>query len=332
MTTAETAAPESPAVPAVPAAGWRVIARKEFADHVRSVRLLIVVAVLALSAVGAVAAAAGTVQGAATDASRDPSIFLRLFVIPIGDSPFAFETLVTLIGPLLGIAFGFDAINGERSERTLPRLVSQPIYRDDVINGKFAAGLLTIGVVVTAVTVLTGAVGVLRLGVTPSPAEFGRLAAWLVATIVYIALWLAFAIACSVYLRRAATSALVALAVWIVLSLFATFLVGLIADTLAPVPQQPTLQEVQANTDVQQWLGAVVPGSVYQDVTSVLLTPEVRTVGFSLTAFDPRALPSSLSLATSLSLVWPQAVGMVAATVAIFALAYMRFMREEVRA
>jgi ABC-2 type transport system permease protein len=33
--------------------------------------------------------------------------------------------------PLLGIAFGFDAINNERAERTLPRLLPQPIWRDD---------------------------------------------------------------------------------------------------------------------------------------------------------------------------------------------------------
>ena len=323
---------EPAAAPPVPRMGWRVVARKEFADHVRSVRLLIVLAILGLSAIGAVAAAAGTVQGVAVDASRDPSVFLRLFVIPIGDSPFAFETLITLIGPLLGIAFGFDAINGERAERTLPRLVAQPIYRDDVINGKFVAGLVTIGLVVSAVTVVTAAVGVWRLGVTPSPAEVGRLATWLAVTMVYIALWLAFALACSVYLRRAATSALVALAVWIVLSLFATFLVGLIADTLAAVPAQPTIEELRSNAQLQQWLGTVVPGSVYQDVSGVLLTPEVRTLGFSLSAFDPRALPSSLSFAASLSLVWPRVAGLLAATVAIFAGAYIRFMREEIRA
>ena len=30
---------------------------------------------------------------------------------------------------------------------TLPRLLSQPIHRDDVINGKFAAGLAVIAMV-----------------------------------------------------------------------------------------------------------------------------------------------------------------------------------------
>lgn len=319
-------------VAAVPPRGWQVIARKEFADHLLSIRMVVVFAILALSAIGAVSAAAGTAQRLATDASRDPAIFLRLFVLPIADSPFSFVALVTLIGPLLGIAFGFDAINAERAERTLPRLVAQPIYRDDVINGKFVAGSATIALVLTSVTIVTAAVGVFRLGVTPSGDEVARLIAWLAVTVIYTALWLAFALACSVYLRRAATSALVSLAVWIVLSLFATFLVELLADTVAPVGQAATLADVQANAAATQWLGALVPGSVYQDATSALLTPELRAIGFSLATFDPRALPSSLSLSASLSLVWAHVAGLVAATVALFALAYVKFMREEVRA
>ena len=49
----------------------------------------------------------------------------------------AFHEFLGILGPLLGIAFGFDAINGERAQRTLPRLVAQPIHRDEIINGKF---------------------------------------------------------------------------------------------------------------------------------------------------------------------------------------------------
>lgn len=320
------------AEPTLPRHGWSVVARKEFADQAHSVRLLIVMGLLALTAVGAVTAAAGSITDVATEASGDPSIFLRLFVIPLAGTPFSFATLVALVGPLLGIAFGFDAINAERSGRTLPRLVSQPIHRDDVVNGKFVAGLMTIGLVVTAVTVVTAAVGVLRLGITPTPAEGARLLAWVVVTIVYIALWLAFALACSVYLRRSATSALVALATWIVVSLFATFLIDLIVNAVAPVGAEPTLGAVQANANWQQWLSLFVPGALYQDVTSVLLTPEIRTLGFSLSAYDPRALPSSLDLADSLAISWPRVAVLLGLTVAVFLVAYIRFMREEVRA
>lgn len=315
--------------------GWQVIARKELADHVRSPRLFVVVGLLALSGVGAVVAAAGSLQSVAEQASGDAAIFLRLFAIEIGGTPFAFTSLVTLIGPLLGVAFGFDAINAERSERTLPRLVAQPIHRDDVIVGKFVAGLAIIGLVVVALTLVTGAIGVLRLGVVPSAGELARLLVWLVVTVCYVALWLAFAIACSVFLHRSSSAAVVALAVWVVLSLFSTFLIGLIADTIAPLPADPagvTVQQVQANADVERLLSSVVPGSVYSDATSALLTPEVRSLGFSLSSMDPRAIPSSLSLPNSLSIVWPQVVGLLAATVALFGVAYVRFMREELRA
>ncbi len=43
-------------------------------------------------------------------------------------------------------------------------------------------------------------------------------------------------------------------------------------------------------------------------------------------------IPSLLSLDQSFILVWPQVVGLVALTVACFAVAYVMFMRQEVRA
>ena len=47
---------------------------------------------------------------------------------------------------------------------TLPRLLSQPIHRDDVINGKFAAGLAVIGLVLVTVVGVIAAFGIIRLG------------------------------------------------------------------------------------------------------------------------------------------------------------------------
>ena len=52
---------------------------------------------------------------------------------------------------------GFDTINRERNEGTLSKLLSQPIYRDVVINGKFLAGVVMITVMmVSIVLVITG--------------------------------------------------------------------------------------------------------------------------------------------------------------------------------
>ena len=103
-------------------------------------------------------------------------MFLALFTIGSQDYTFLrVDSFVAIVAPLLGLAFAFDAINGERSDGTLPRLLAQPIYRDDVINGKFAAGLSVIGIVLLAVVGIIAGYGIFRLGITPAGEEIVRL-------------------------------------------------------------------------------------------------------------------------------------------------------------
>ena len=109
--------------------------------------------------------------------------------------------------PLLGIAFGFDAINGERAEGTLPRLLAQPIYRDDVINGKFVAGLGGHRRSSSSRSPRSSpAIGIIRLGIVPDGRRTSCGSASGSASVVYVGFWLAFAPLCSVAFRRAATS------------------------------------------------------------------------------------------------------------------------------
>ncbi|HEV2907013.1 MAG TPA: ABC transporter permease, partial [Actinomycetota bacterium] len=217
-------------------AGWRVVATKELADHLLSVRFLVLLGIVGLAVAGSVYAAAGGIRDVAPAASETPSLFLRLFTFAPEDQQVpSFLSMVGFLAPLLGIAFGFDAVNGERSQGTLPRLVSQPIHRDDVINGKFAAGITVIGMILAGLTMLVAGLGLFRLGIVPTAVEVWRLLLWLAVTVVYVSFWLGLATLCSVALRRAATSALVAIAAWLVLTLFAGLLLGLVTDAIAPV-------------------------------------------------------------------------------------------------
>lgn len=324
----------APAERSRPPAGWRVVARKEFVDHLHSARFTIVVILLGLAGVGAVYAAATGIRQAATQASGDPNLFLRLYTFSPQDQPLPeFFTFVSLIGPLLGIAFGFDAVNGEEAQGTLPRLVSQPIYRDDVINGKFVAGLAVIGLVLTTLVLAVAGIGIVRIGVVPSPVEVARLALYLVVSVVYVGLWLALAILCSVAFRRAATSALVVLGAWLVLTLFAGLLVQIVANAVAPVPQQATVQQELSNVRLQQNLARLSPGTLYEEATTALLIPETRTLSRVLLPTQVfRTVRGNLSLTQSLLLVWPQIVSLVALTVVAFAASYVTFMRREIRA
>ena len=57
----------------------------------------------------------------------------------------SFAALLGFLIPLLAIGLGFDAINGEYNRRTLSRILSQPLYRDALLLGKFLAAWLFIG-------------------------------------------------------------------------------------------------------------------------------------------------------------------------------------------
>jgi ABC-2 type transport system permease protein len=239
-----------------------------------------------------------------------------------------------LVAPLLGLSFGFDAVNGERSQGTLPRLLSQPIHRDDVINGKFAAGLTVIGLVIIAIVGLIGAFGILRLGVAPTAVELLRIIVWVLATIVYVALWLAFGMLLSVVVRRAATSALIGFGVWFAVTFFGGLITGIIGGILAPL--SGSNEEILRNNALQETLSRLRPDILYAEASRALLSPQVTEVSTPATigAYEQAAqrIPSLLSLDQSFILVWPQVVALVALTVACFAIAYVRFMRQEVRA
>jgi ABC-2 type transport system permease protein len=312
--------------------GWRIVARKEFADHIHSVRFVILVVLVALAGLASVHSASGPIRDAASQTTDVPSIFLYLFTLAPDRVP-AFHEFVAILGPLLGIAFGFDAVNGERSQRTLPRLVSQPIHRDEVINGKFVAGLGAIALALAAVMAVVVSYGMLRLGIGPTTSEVVRMIAFFVVAVVYIALWLALATSLSVLTRRAATAALAGIAAWLVFTLFGGLIAGLVADTVHPVPAaNPTTEVVLANARLEQNVRRFSPSELYQEATGVLLNPSRQSTGLVVEDTASQALPSTLSLSESLILAWWQVAVLVGGVVVLFACAYASFMRQEVRA
>jgi len=307
-------------------AGWRIVARKELADHLLSARFAVLIAVLGVAAAAAVFSASGGIRDVAPAAQGIPALFLKLFTVTTDPVPFPFVTFIGFLAPLLGIMFGFDAVNGERAQGTLPRLVAQPIHRDEVIIGKFVAGLTVIGLMLAALTLFVSGIGIYRLGIVPTAAEVSRLAVWLVLAIIYVGLWLALATAASVFFVRAASSALVSVGTWLVLALFGNFLFRALAGLFASADNQI------ANLTAQVAVSRISPITLFTEASSLLLDPTQRATGLVLSTQVDRALVSNLSLGQSLLVVSPQMIGLLAMTAVVFAAAFVAFMRQEVRA
>jgi len=317
--------------------GLITVFRKELADDFTSWRFIILFALVFLAGVFTLYVDSQNIGREVAGTTQ--FIFLKLYTTSDQTLPgiLQFLNLVAVFFvPIVGIALGFDAINEERNSGTMSRLLSQPIYRDAVINGKFLAGVVTIAIMITSIVLLVAGVGLRMLGVPPSSEEVIRLIIFLVVTIFYGAFWLGLAILFSIFFRRVATSVLASIAVWIFLFFFMPMLAGLIANTVVmPLDQAATAEEYFSNLGVQSTVLQLSPVRLYQEAISVILVPGSRTMGQMIQLMGGATtslLPNPLSLGQSLLMVWPHLVSIVALTVVCFAVSYVKFMREEIRA
>src|SRR5246500_1168729 len=183
--------------------GLGVVMLKELSDHLTSIRMRVLEWLVVLVAL---AALYGAIQQIKDTTAEDPFLFLRLFTTSRDPLP-SFVSFLSFLVPLMAIGLGFDAVNSEHNQRRLSRVLSQPIYRDALLFGKFLAGLATMSVSLLALWLLLIGVGLVTLGIPPSGEEVGRALVFLLVTIAYSGVWLALALLLSILFRSPATAA-----------------------------------------------------------------------------------------------------------------------------
>ncbi len=309
-------------------AGLGVVFTKEFADQLSGARMALLVTLIVLTAAGTVYAAIQTIRNVV---GEDPFLFLRLFTTAKEPLP-SFVAFMGFLLPLLGIALGFDAVNGEFQRRTLGRVLSQPIFRDALLFGKFLAGLTTLAMVLGAIWLLVTGMGILLTGVPPSGEEVARSLLYLLGALAYGGVWLVIALFFSVLFKNPTTSALAAIGTWLFFTVFWGMIAAGLAQAIAPVTYGFP-EEVLRQAQTELMLARVAPNTLYSEITLALLKPEVRALGPVLPVqLQGMVLGTPLPLSQSLLMIWPEFTGMIAGMVIFFTLAYVLFQRAEIRA
>lgn len=307
-----------------------VIVQKEITDHITSWRYILLLFIICLTCLASLYTAVQAIQGISPSKLSVDTLFLKLFTTSDGTIP-PYITFVSFLGPLLGIALGFDAVNSERNRGTLSRVMSQPVPRDYFINAKFVAALFVISVLFFTLGFLVMGIGILMIGIPPTLEEFWRILFFIILSVVYIAFWLNLSILFSIRFRQAATSALSGIAVWLFFTIFYSMIINLINKATMPNQNTATVHSVLSHANFMQALSRISPTQLFSDGTTTLLTPSVRTLGMVTQQQAYGAIPSPLSLGQSVLLVWPQITGLIALTLICFAISYVYFMRQEIR-
>jgi ABC-2 type transport system permease protein len=307
--------------------GFGVVTLKEIADHFSSILVVVLVVLVTASAVVVVTLGINPIK---ESTAEDPFLFLRLFT---RSTPLPLVGLLSFLVPLIAIGLGFDAVNGEYNRRTLSRILSQPIYRDALLFGKFAGGLFTLAVTLIVLWLLVIGLGLLGLGIPPNAEEMARALVLLVVTIAYAGFWFALALLFSIIFRSAAAAAFVSLGAW----LFVTILWPLFSPALAN--SLTSAGDILGVLETQQAFARLSPGVLFNEVVAVLLDPSIRSTqqsmlaSFGLALIERGAIPDApIPLLQSVLIVWPQIVSLIAGTILLFVVGYIVFQRQEVRA
>lgn len=303
------------------------IYRKELSDHFSSNKFLVLLALIYIAGLSSTYVALQNIRESASGLSKH--VFLYLFTTG-GDILPSFITFISFFIPIIGIIFGFDAINSEKNSGNLSRLLSQPIYRDSVINGKFLAGITTLSIIIASIVFIISGIGLFSIGVPPTSEEILRIFFFIFICIFYGGFWMGLSILFSVIMEKTAASILTAIAIWIFLMFFLPIIANAIANGIAPLENASVADQIR-NFNIGQGILRISPSTLFAESIAILLVPTARLFQPTLLNIVQTPPQNPLSLGQSLIQVWPQLVALVALAIICFAISYIIFMRQEIR-
>ncbi len=295
-----------------------VVFWKELADHFSSLRFIILLALIILIGFLAIFTSGQAIRGVADEV---PTRFVFLLLLTSQTIFFSLANFLVYFGPWVGIILGFDAISGEYANGTLSRVLSQPIYRDSLINGKFLAGITTVAIFWFAILLIVIGLGITLLGFPPNGEELWRMLIFTVLGILYVGFWLALALLFSLLFQRTVTAALASFAVW----LFLVFFVGMIAQSIASL-------FASTNITIDTIISRLSPSTLFANAVRIIIDPGRESLERATRGQAEGILPTPLDLGQSLLQIWPHLTTLIAMVVICFGIAYIKFMRDEIRA
>ena len=313
--------------------GLLVVFKKELADHFSSYRFVILFALIAMVSLISTYMTGISLREELEGIAKPKLVFLMLFT----RGSLSLDWFVAFLFPLIGIVLGFDSINREIGTGTMSKLVSQPIFRDSIINGKFLAGITTIAIMLVSIVLVISGLGLRVLGVVPGIEEVWRIIIYLIISIIYVSFWLGIALLSSIVFRSIATSALASIAIWVFFFFFTLIGPATLANAVAPVSQAGSDSEaIIRHAQIQEGVRLSSPMGLYSDATATVMNPMQKTTK-SLVLMGPmeRMLSSRfqnpLPIGQSILVVWPYIVSLIAITLVCFGFSYGVFMRQEIR-
>jgi ABC-2 type transport system permease protein len=239
-------------------------------------------------------------------------------------------TNFSLVGGLLASVISFDTINGERQSGSMKTMLSYPIYRDKIIYGKFLGGL-TVVTLVSLITFIAGLgvfIGFSGLALTVD--TLLRLGVFFGVSLLYMAIFLAIGLLFSIVMPQPSTSLLASIVVWLASIQLIPNIGYAVAQVFYPMRMifrgdMPSFASQPGFDAVRSVISAFSPSTTYEQIVNSVLTSSRLQFSSGAVAIVSQGVGQSILTSA------PNLIYFAILLVALFASAYVLFMRQEIR-
>ncbi len=221
------------------------IGRKQLEDTFSSKKFLLIFGLFLLLSLGSVHIGVGEYEdemeryesgdtGIGNQVPEPPSL-VETFQLMVGFN-------LPLAAAILALLLSYNSISKEREEGTIELLLSYPVYRDEVINGKFLSGLFTVAIALLVAFIASSGYAVYRTGVAPNLTEVARIGYMWLGSVVYMAFFYGLGIFLSTVFRSSRRALITGM---IILGIFLAtpFIAGIASDYIYPYEDEPQPRE-----------------------------------------------------------------------------------------
>ena len=340
------------------------VARKEFIDHLTSKRFILILVLFLIISAYSMHEGIGDYNNRLDEYKEQISRTEEIegtHVIPTMPSTMCiFQRMrepMSFLGAILAIAMGFDLITREKETRSLKSLLSHPVYRDEIINGKALSGISALAFAVSIVFILLFAI-LLIFSIVPNMDEFLRIALFGAVTVLLLLTYFSIALMASTISKNSGIALMFAFVILLAISFGAPMLGGMAAKHMVgEPPERPGLQRPEVidyehpDEEREEWLRyqevrdaywkkrrairdafeISSPLGSYGKLTGWLIEPrfiEVHSSSGKLLSTIPAETTNFKEL---LEKFWKHILVLLIFPVVFLAIAYVKFMRLDIR-
>jgi len=321
----------------------RLIAIKEAQDHLTSFRFIgLLFLLLTICGIFFLKETGTYLEGIRSCSSGTSSIYNLPYTVNIFGGIMSAIGGRSIFGPIIAVALGFDLITKERESGSIKAILSVPVYRDEVINGKALGGIIVLAITTTIVFVLAFAV-LLVHSIVPGVTELSYIFMFWLFTVLFLSGIFIMSLMISTFSKTSGMSLVFSLlALLFFMSVVYTagsYTAGIIMGP-DPSTEYQYIDSLDSNElyqmsvdynknkdELMQFVKYISINTNYHKLCMVLTWPQYSRDYSGSLEFD-RTLPP---VGEALASMWGYVLFLIAYPAVFFGIAYVRFMRTDLR-